>query len=165
VEIALIIGAVLLGIVLISSLLASRRRRAGTVEEWDAGLREATGEARWVHEVLSLDIANRATTRTQDELLAIWQDGRRRITDLEASLYRASSSAPEQRLDVPVYLVTDALRGLREALDNDLNLRSPEGASAPGQDTLLDDSAALISQRRAMLLQAVQTIENPQAQR
>jgi hypothetical protein len=162
-QLALILGALVLAAILLSSLLASRRRKAATAEEWDEGLKESLGEARWVHDVLSLDVANRATNRAPQDLSAVWQDGRRRMTDLESALYRTSSSAPHSRSDVPVYMVTDALRGLREALENDINLRAPSASTAPGQETLIEDSAALVSQRRHALLSAIQAVEGPPA--
>jgi hypothetical protein len=162
-QLILIAGAVLLAVVLIASLLASRRRRSASIDEWDTSLKESLGEARWVHDVLSLDIANRATNRPYDDIRATWLDGQRRVKDLESELYRIQNSAPEGRAEVPVSTLSDSLRALRETLESDLNMREPEAASAPGQSTLLDDSAALISQRRQSLLQAIQAIELTQS--
>lgn len=162
-QLILIAGAVLLAIILIASLLASRRQRSASVGDWDNSLKESLGEARWVHDVLSLDIANRATNRPYADIRATWLDGQRRVKDLESELYRIQGSAPESRAEVPVSTLSDSLRALRESLDSDLNMRAPEAASAPGQSTLLDDSAALVSQRRQALMQAIQAIELAQS--
>lgn len=158
--IILIAGAVVLGIVLVAAFLASRRQKAAVAGDWDAQLKASLGEARWIHDTLSMDIANRATSRGPGELERLWREGQRRISDLEAALFRLSSNAPENRRDVPVPTLTEALRGLRQALETDVALRG-DAEPRPGQETLLQDSSALISQRRAELAAAIQALQGP----
>jgi len=158
VGIVLIAGAVLLGIVLIAALLAASRRRKAVTGDWNSQLRASIGEARWIHATLSLDIANRATTRNPGELQRVWNEGQRRMSDLEASLFRLSGGAPEDRRNVPVSMLAEALGALRQALETDVALRA-DAAPQPGQDTLLAGSSAAISQRRGELATAIQALE------
>jgi type IV secretory pathway VirB10-like protein len=154
----------LLGIagVLLYLWLSRRGTRVESEAQWNKRLKADAGEARWINDVLAADIANRATSRTADELGRQWQEGRRRIDDLDAELFRLLSTAPTELAVTQTRNLTEALRALREALDTDVRLRA--GEPQPGQDVLLEDSAGTISGRRHLLAGAIAAIENPDAQ-
>ncbi len=88
-------------------------------------------------------------TKGDAELMRTWSDGVPRMATLSQQLYELSTLAPSNARALRTREVSDAVDGLRQALDADVRLRT--SGFGPGQDTMIAESAMIVSQRRRNL--------------
>jgi hypothetical protein len=149
-----ILAAIVAGLI---AAFLGYRRRGKTEDAWDDELAGLAGQCRWVADSLALNVMNRTTPPLEVE--GIWRDGRTRMVDLEQQLASMSGTAPDEERATRAATIRDNLAALREALDNDVRLRRAgvtAESTAAGQETLLEDSARVVSDRRRALQRAIE---------
>ena len=137
------IAAALAVVVLLALIIAvsvSSRRRS----RWDRAFYVRVADARWFADSLTLAVADR--TKGTPELVRTWTDGVPRMSTLSQQLYELQTTAPNDKRARQPRQLANAVDGLRQALDADVRLRTQ--GYAPGQDTVIADSATVVSQRR-----------------
>ncbi len=132
-------AVVVLFIMLISVAVASHRRN-----KWDNAFDVRAADARWFADSLALSVADR--TQGTPELVRTWTDGVPRMATLSQQLFELSSTAPTtKRANQPRQLAY-AVDNLRQALDADVRMRTQ--GDAPGQNSLIAESALIVGSRR-----------------
>ena len=144
------IAAGLAIVILIAMMVAvsiSSKKRA----KWDRAFYLRRADARWFADSLTLAVADR--TKGTPELVRTWTDGVPRMSTLSQQLYELSTMAPsDKRARQPRQLAT-AVDNLRSALDADVRLRTQ--GTAPGQESVIAESAMVVAQRRRDLDQTL----------
>lgn len=136
--------AVIVAIIMLIALGNSGRRRS----RWDRAFGLRVADARWFADSLTLAVADR--TMGAAEIVRTWTDGAPRIATLSQQLYELSSTAPTDKRAQAPRMVAHAVDGLRQAVDADVRMRTQ--GFAPGQDTIIAESAMIVAQRRNDLL-------------
>lgn len=111
----------------------------------------AIADSRWFADSLTLAVADR--TMSPNEIIRNWNDGSPRVATLSQRLYELASIAPDAKRAQGPRNIVYAVDGLRRALDADVRMRTQ--GFAPGQDTLIAESAMVVGQRRNDLLAAL----------
>ncbi|MBP7972573.1 MAG: hypothetical protein WBB44_11170 [Candidatus Nanopelagicales bacterium] len=132
--------AVVVLLVLVFSVAAASRKRS----RWDHAFDIRMADARWFADSLTLAVADR--TKGTPELVRTWTDGVPRMSTLSQQLFELSTVAPTDKRAIQPRYVANAVDSLRQALDADVRLRTQ--GFAPGQDSLIAESAMVVSSRR-----------------
>ncbi len=130
-------------LILIIVVSGSSRKRSN----WDRSFDIRKADARWFADSLTLAVADR--TKGDAELMRTWSDGVPRMATLSQQLYELSTLAPSNARALRPREVSTAVDSLRQALDADVRLRT--SGFGPGQDTMIAESAMIVSQRRRNL--------------
>ncbi len=139
-----IAAAVIVIIVMMVALANGGKKRS----QWDRSFRLSVADARWFADSLTLAVADR--TMSPAEIIRNWTDGSPRVASLSQRLYELASLAPDDKRAQAPRRVAFAVDGLRRALDADVRMRTQ--GFAPGQDTLIAESAMIVAQSRNELL-------------
>lgn len=132
--------AIIALLILIIALAHSGKKR----DNWDRSFALRMADARWCADSLTLVVADR--TKSVPEIVRAWTDGVPRMATLSQQLYEISTTAPSgKRAQAPRQLAA-AVDNLRQALDADVRLRT--GGYAPGQESVVAESAMVVGQRR-----------------
>lgn len=137
-------AAVVVVIIMLVALGSSSRKRS----QWERAFGLRLADARWFADSLTLAVADR--TMGEAQIVRTWTDGTPRIATLSQQLYELSSTAPNDKRAMATRKVAYAVDSLRQALDADVRMRTQ--GFAPGQDTLIAESAMIVGQRRNDLL-------------
>lgn len=143
------IAAIVLIILLVAINGASRKR-----SQWGRSFDLRKADARWFADSLALAVADR--TKGVPEILRAWNDGAPRVMTISQQLYGLSSLASSDKRKQAPRRVALAVDNLYQALDADVRMRTQ--GSAPGQDTLIAESAMIVAQRRNELLATLQAV-------
>lgn len=135
--------AVLALIILIIALASSGKKR----DQWDRNYALRLADARWCCDSLALVVADR--TKSAPEIIRAWSDGMPRMASLSQALYELSTLAPNNKRALEPRQLSAALDNLRQALEADVRLRT--SGYAPGQDSLIAESALVVAHRRREL--------------
>lgn len=142
--------AVVVLIIMLIAVTNSGRKRS----QWDRSFGLRIADARWFADSLTLAVADR--TMGTAEIVRTWTDGAPRVATLSQRLYELSSVAPTDKRAQAPRRVAQAVDSLRQALDADVRMRTQ--GFAPGQDTLIAESAVIVAQRRNDLLATVAAV-------
>lgn len=132
--------AIILLIIMIIVVSVSGKKRG----RWDRSMDLRMADARWFADSLTLAVADR--TKGTPELVRTWTDGVPRMATLSQQLYELSTVAPSNKRARAPREIAFAVDNLRQALDADVRMRTQ--GYAPGQDTLIAESAIIVGQRR-----------------
>ena len=148
-----LIGAIIL-LAIIGGIWASMAARKKRAQPWDDAMTAQAGSADNLADTVSLSISDRG--RPAAEAITTWNTELPSMQAAEAQLGQLVTSAPDEARRGVAERLLGARVALREALGADVQLRSNE--SAPGQDALLGQSAAVVAQRRQELATAVAAV-------
>jgi hypothetical protein len=141
---------VVVAIIMISALGKTGQKKS----QWDQSFGMVLADARWFADSLTLAVADR--TMSSAEIVRYWTDGSPRVAALSQRLYELASIAPDDKRAQSPGRVVYAVDALRRALDADVRLRTQ--GFAPGQDTLIAESAIIVAQRRNELLATISAV-------
>ena len=142
--------ALIVLIILLVALNSASRKRS----QWGRSFDLRKADARWFADSLTLAVADR--TKGVPEILRAWNDGAPRVMTISQQLYGLSSLGSSDKRKQAPRRVALAVDNLYQALDADVRMRT-QGA-APGQDTLIAESAMIVAQRRNELLATLQAV-------
>lgn len=146
---------VVLLIIVVAAIMISALGKTGKKKsQWDQSFGMLLADARWFADSLTLAVADR--TMSSAEIVRYWTDGSPRIAALSQRLYELAAIAPDDKRAQAPGQVVYAIDALRRALDADVRLRTQ--GFAPGQDTLIAESAMIVAQRRNELLATIAAV-------
>lgn len=147
-----LVAAAVVVVALLVGLIAGRaraRRRDRLAES--RRLAHLVGGAGWVHDQASLELMGGA--ESPERLRQAWGDVRRRINDLAAGAAEAAVGADPDVAD-ELRRLGRALGDLERAIDTNVEMRV-QSSGGPGSTTAVDESAAVLNQRRHDLSAAI----------
>ena len=156
--ILILIGAVVVFLILgVTAITTSHsEKKSAAKQSLDARIREIVGGGRWIHDQASIDILR---LHDPDQLRAEWAGVRARVVDVEGQVSVLRAGVTDARLAGALDNLTQALAGLRGAIQSSVAVRLDPPAD--NADAINEQATQTVLERRRQLDAALQPFTAP----